>query len=145
MLSRRHIRIKVLQALYAFYRDDEPDAAIAIKNLNHSLQRIYDLYLHDISSVKQILLVAEERIENAPTKLQPSAEDLNPNLAFVQNRVLQLIKKNVRLNDLLEKKGIGWRGYHDQFKKIFARVREDQQYLRFMNLPARSFADEKKS
>jgi N utilization substance protein B len=144
MLSRRHIRIKVLQALYAFYRDDEPDAAIAIKNLNHSLQRIYDLYLHDISSIKQILLVAEERIENAPTKLQPSAEDLNPNLAFVQNRVLQLIKKNVRLNDLLEKKGIGWRGYHDQFKKIFARVRDDQQYLRFMNLPARSFADEKK-
>jgi N utilization substance protein B len=61
MLSRRHIRIKVLQALYAFYRDDEPDAAIAIKNLNRSLQRIYDLYLHDISSIKQILLVAEER------------------------------------------------------------------------------------
>ncbi len=144
MLSRRHIRIKTLQALYAFYRDEDPNTAIALKNLNHSLQRIYDLYLTDICTIREILAVAEERIEASGKKLQPTQEDLNPNMAFVENRVLHLLKQNVRLNALVGEKGISWSEYHDQFKKIFTKIREDQQYLRYMNLPNRSFADEKK-
>ncbi len=94
--------------------------------------------------MREIHLAAEERLELAKQKLRPTEEDLNPNRAFVDNKVLLLLKENVRLNAMLEEKHISWSEYRDQFKKIFNRIREDDQYLRFMHLPNRTFGDDKK-
>ena len=144
MLSRRHIRIKVLQALYSYFRDDERDMVLAQKALQRSLDRIYELYLWDISTLREIAKAAEERIEISRNKLRPTEEDLNPNLAFVNNKVLQLLSNNVRLTKQLEDRHISWSEYSDQFKKIFNRIREDEQYLRYMAKQEHSFSEDKK-
>lgn len=45
MLNRRHIRIKVLQAFYAFYQSNNEDVLKGEKELFHSIEKIYDLYI----------------------------------------------------------------------------------------------------
>ena len=45
MLNRRHIRIKVLQVLFAYYNDEEPNAASYEKMLFESVNRFRDLYV----------------------------------------------------------------------------------------------------
>lgn len=144
MLARRHIRIKVLQALYAFYRDDTPEMVVAIKNLNRSLDRIYELYLYDICTLREILLAAESHMEIGRNKLRPTAEEVNPNQNFVNNRVLKLLANNVKLNKLVADRHITWSEYRDHFKKLLTKLRDDEAYQRYMLLQNPSFSDDKK-
>ena len=45
MLNRRHLRIKVLQALYAFTQSDNKSLKAGEKELLHSIDKMYDLYI----------------------------------------------------------------------------------------------------
>lgn len=45
MLNRRHLRIKVLQVLYAFFQSSDADRSKAEKELLLSIERMYDMYL----------------------------------------------------------------------------------------------------
>lgn len=143
MLARRHIRIKVLQALYGFYRDDYADSVIALKNLNKSLERIYELYLYDIATLREIHKIAQERIALLKKKLRPTKEDLNPNMRFVNNQVLQLISDNVQLDNLIEEHHISWTEYKDHFKKLFTQIREDDVFFKYMNGPEPGLSGDK--
>ena len=49
MLSRRHLRVKVLQALYAFFQSDGDDIAVGEKQLINSTDKLYELYIYQIS------------------------------------------------------------------------------------------------
>jgi len=46
MLNRRHIRIKVLQAFYAFSQSNNDDLVSGEKEFMHSMKKIYDLYIY---------------------------------------------------------------------------------------------------
>ena len=45
MLNRRHLRIKVLQALYAFSQSKNENAVAGEKELLHSISKMYDMYV----------------------------------------------------------------------------------------------------
>lgn len=46
MLNRRHLRIKILQALYAFEQSKSTDIAKAEERLFEHIQKMYDMYLY---------------------------------------------------------------------------------------------------
>ena len=60
MLNRRHIRIKVMQALYALSQAEQPDLQKEEKFLNASTAQMYDLYLVLIDLVIEIHAHAQE-------------------------------------------------------------------------------------
>jgi N utilization substance protein B len=144
MLSRRHIRIKVLQALYGHYQSDNPDTVISLRNLKRSLDRIFELYLYDISTLREILRAAEDKVELGSKKLRPSQEDLDPNLNFVNNKVLRLIAENVQLSNAISDKSVSWSEYREHFKKIYNQLKDDDFYNRFMSNTEHSFKEDKK-
>ena len=45
MLNRRHIRIKVLQAFYAFSQSNSHDLENGLKEFIHSMNKTFDLYI----------------------------------------------------------------------------------------------------
>ena len=55
MLNRRYLRIKVYQALYAFWQSDAGSAARVEKEMFLSIERTFDLY------VQLLLLFGEVR------------------------------------------------------------------------------------
>jgi len=61
MLTRRHIRIKVLQSLYAFIQNEGASGAKALSELEKSLANIYRLYLLDLHILRQLVFFLEER------------------------------------------------------------------------------------
>ena len=58
MLSRRHIRIKVLQALYQYFQNPGQDMAKGNKKLLESIHSINDLYLYELKALSDILKIA---------------------------------------------------------------------------------------
>ena len=96
MISRRIIRTKVLQVLYAYYASPEKSISNTEKELFFCIQKSYDLYHYLFGLVIEIADYAENRIEIRKNKHQPTEEDLNPNTKFVQinNYKLISIRKN---------------------------------------------------
>lgn len=143
MLTRRHIRIKVMQALYGFYQADERDASKSLTQLKSSLDNIYSLYLFELKALTLILRIAEDRIERNRGKNLPTEEDLNPNLKFVENSVLRSLADNKALQKEFELNSINWSEYRDMFAKIFRELAATDEYQQYL-LGPRSIKEDKR-
>ena len=145
MINRRHLRIKVLQALYAFFQEENSDFVKAEKQLLANVERIIDLYIYLMLSFNEVKLFAEARIEESRNKLRPTPEDLNPNRKFVDNRIFAIIDELPDLRRESEKRKINWNTdvKREIFRKIFLAGRESESYTLFMNNGEDSFEDDK--
>ena len=59
MLNRRHLRVKVLQALYAYFQSNDPNYVKLEENLMKSIEKIYLLYLYFLLFVRPLHLNRE--------------------------------------------------------------------------------------
>lgn len=135
MLNRRHLRIKVLQALYAYFQANEDDYSKAEKELFHSVERIYELYIYMLLSFTELKSIAEYRIEENKKKIRPQEEDLNPNVKFINNEVIKSLEECVELRSQSETLKVNWIGDEKQemFRKILLNIRESETFFEFMN------------
>ena len=135
MLTRRHIRIKVLHALYGFEQRSDKDMAKSLKDLRNDLDSIYDLYLYELKGLLQFLYAAQDRIDTNKKKHLPTKEDLQPNTRFVDNKVLNLFDQNPSLLNWFESRNIKWGEHRDKFKKLFKELMLSEEYMRYMSSP----------
>ncbi len=132
MISRRIIRIKVLQILYAYYSSPEKSINNSEKELLFGIQKTYDLYHYIISLVLEVVKFAEEKIEIRMNKFQPTEEDLNPNKKFINNRLIWQLKENKKLNLYLEQKKLNWADNPELVKELYERLVESDFYKEYM-------------
>ena len=103
MLNRRHIRVKVMQSIYAFKGSESDDLSKDQKFLLFSIDNMYGLYLLLLSLLIEVQKRAEADLLKKQNKHLATQEDKNPNKKFVNNELLQIIKNNSLLK---EKKGM---------------------------------------
>lgn len=145
MLNRRHLRIKVLQFLYAFYQSEEDEYGKHENELMQSIERIYDLYLYFLLTFEELKKQAEQRIEENKKKILLTDKDLNPNLKFVENRIISLLEQNEALKAASEKSKVNWIGDEKQelFRKMFLEIREGEVYFEFMDNEVEGFEEDR--
>ncbi len=144
MLNRRHLRIKVLQLLYAYYQSKEEGYVKSDKELTLSIDRMYDMYLYLILTFEQLIRAAENKMVDRKKKLRPTSEDLNPKMHFVENRIFHQIAHSKELAALIKKRKINWIGAEHQvmFKKIFLAILESEAYIIYMKKDCPTFEEE---
>ncbi len=135
MLNRRHLRIKILQALYAFELSSEATMARTEKELFHSIQKMYDMYLFLMLIMLEIKSVAEDKIDENKKKRLPTEEDLNPNTRFVNNKLLLQLAENKELQSAASKSKINWMGEGELLRRIYRSLLETEEYQAYMNGP----------
>lgn len=145
MLNRRHLRIKVLQALYAYFQSEETNHAKAERELLSSVDRIYDLYLYLLLSFIEIKSITVAKMDDAKQKMRPSEDDLNPNMKLVNNKVIALLENNVSLRRESEKFNVNWVGDDTQemLKKMVLALKDSEVYFQYMNSEESSFEEDK--
>ena len=94
MLNRRLLRVKVMQSLYAYFQSSNTEMGKAEKELFHSIDRVYDLYIHFLTLPAELVHIAEVQMEEARNKALPTDEDINPNRKFVDNPVINKLATN---------------------------------------------------
>ena len=132
MLSRRLLRIKDIKALYAHFKSESDSLIVSEKNLLFSIDKTYQLYHLLLYLIVNVQRYAEHRIELGRKKHLPTKEELNPNLKFVDNRVIAQIADSDKLLDYLTTQKIGWENYPELIKKIYANLREKEYYKTYM-------------
>ena len=133
MLNRRHLRIKILQALYAFEQSKDNNLSRAEKELFHSIQKMYDMYLFLMQIMVEIRDAAEIKIEEGKNKKLLTDEDINPNMRFVENKLLKQLSDNRALKALSVKYAVNWMGEGELIRRLLKFVTETEEYQAYMS------------
>jgi transcription antitermination protein NusB len=133
MLNRRHIRVKVMQSIYAMLQNGSDSLDKEEKFLFQSIENIRDLYLIMVSALVELKRAEEEHLERIQKKHIRTAEERNPNLKFVNNRVLGLLHESNPLSIALEDRRINnWKLNDDYILILLDAVKESEQYKKYM-------------
>ncbi|MBN1158515.1 MAG: transcription antitermination factor NusB [Bacteroidales bacterium] len=143
MISRRVLRIKILQLLYAYFQQTEASMDKFEKELFFSIQKTYDLYHYLLSLIIEIADYAYSRIEIAKQKKIPSREDLNPNTKFVDNRIIEMLRVNRQLCRYLNKTRLTWVNTPEIIKKLHNHIRMNAYFSEYMEDPETGFEQDK--
>jgi N utilization substance protein B len=145
MLNRRHLRVKVLQALYAYYQSTDANASVSEKELFKAVDRIYELYLYLLLTFEELQRQGERRLEEGKNKMRPTEEDLNPNRKFVDSQIIGILAQHESLRKYSEDLKINWVGDEKQelFRKMYLEMREGETYFEYMNNDQEGFEEDK--
>lgn len=144
MLNRRHIRVKILQTIYAMHQSGSEELEKEEKFLFSSLESIQNLYLIMVSVLMEIRRKEEEFLEIAAKKHLATEKDKNPNKKFIKNRVLVSLDKNNLLADNLEKfKIINWKQNDDMILLLLDETKKSKLYLDYLASKENSFEEDK--
>lgn len=144
MLTRRHIRAKVMQSLYAYAQTDTGNLHAEEKFLLKSMEGMHDLFLLSLSFFIELKDVAEEFMEKSSHKYLATEEERNPNRKFVNNKIIALIEKNPFLNEQLEKRKLNhWKQNDEYVVLIWNEIRESQLYTDYLKTRESNFAEDK--
>lgn len=144
MISRRIIRIKVLQILYAFFTSPDTSINNTEKELFFSLQKTYDLYHYLMALVIEIEKFAQDRIDLGMKKHRPSSAELAPNTRFVNNRLILQLKSNTSLNKYLETSKLTWIDQEDLIRRLYLSMLDQDFYKEYMAAAENNYADDRK-
>ncbi|WP_430467829.1 transcription antitermination factor NusB [Winogradskyella ouciana] len=144
MLNRRHIRIKVMQSLYAFKGTESDDLAKDEKFLLHSLDSMYDLYLSILALLTELNKKSKDYNEKLQKKLLGSDSDRNPNTKLQDNQLLQFISSNAMLQDVLKKRKLNYWDLDFEYVDIlFKEIIKSDLYKHYINDTEESFKNDK--
>ena len=118
MLTRRHIRIKVLQTIYAFDKANLDDLKKYEKFLVYSMEQMRDLHLVMLSLLINMRSYGEAQLEKRKKKHLVTQEDLNPNTSFIDNQVLKLLSENSALITMIKDKKLDLWQLDDEYVSL---------------------------
>jgi transcription antitermination protein NusB len=145
MINRRHIRVKVMQSVYALTTSNSDNLVKEENFLKNSIEKMYDLYVLMIDTLPRIQNLAKEQIEISKKKHFATEEDLNPNTKFINNRVLRLIQDSVSFQTYKEEHDLNnWYVEEKYIRTIYEHLMKSTLYKKYIENESTSFKEDVK-
>ncbi len=134
MLNRRHIRVKVMQSVYAIMQSKSVDLDKEEKFLEFSIAGVYDLYILMLSLFVEIRDLAEKHQEIAKKKHLVTLEEINPNRKFIDNQWLLGLNDNISLQNYIKDYNLlNWKDDNEYVRLIFDQIKKSDLYDNYLN------------
>ena len=144
MLNRRHIRVKVMQSIYAMHQNGSDSIEKEEKFLLYSIDNILDLYLTMLSSLIEIGKKEAVFIEKSGQKHITTSQERNPNKKFINNTILQILSENNSLSIALENRKINhWELNEDYIQILLDSIKNSSFYAKYMANTVNNFEEDK--
>ena len=145
MINRRHIRVKVMQSVYAMITSKADDLVKEEKFLKHSIQKLLDLYVLQLQLLVEVQKLAVQKLEVSKKKHLATKEDLNPNTRFIDNKVIETIASSRSIADHIENQKLNnWKVDDEYVKILWKKLQASNLYEEYMNSNDDSFKADKK-
>lgn len=132
MLNRRHLRVKVLQSLYAYHQSSSGDIRQHEKHLLQSIDKVYEMYIWMLSLISEVVAYSENDAEERANKHLPTAEDLNANLKILSNKFYLSLQKNKEFLSGLKKYKVAWDFEPELIKSLFTVLKNSDDYNEYL-------------
>jgi N utilization substance protein B len=144
MINRRHIRVKVMQSVYALLQSKSDNLDKEEKFLYASIDKLYDLYALVLRLLVEVRNLEKKQIEISQKKHLATAEELKPNRKFIDIELFKLLSESVSLNAYLEKNNLNyWDLDNEYVHEILNLTKKSELYNSFMKFDSSSFQEEK--
>ena len=144
MVNRRHIRVKVMQSIYAMHQSGSDNLEKEEKFLFYSIDNIQDLYLIMLSSLIEICKTETVYLHKSSLKHLATAEERKPNEKFIKNKIFKILTDNNSLSIALENRKINnWSLNDDYIVLLLNDIKASTLYLDYMKSGLRSFEEDR--
>ncbi len=147
MISRRNIRVKVMQTLYALHAADsgkqETNRSKGSGMLDDKLDRTLDLFTICILYITRIAQYAEADARNRAGKYLPTDADLHVNTKIAGNEFLWKILSNETFKAAIKERKLEQYLENSWIRKIYQQLAQTTEYQTYTSLPVRDPAPEK--
>ena len=143
MLNRRHLRVKVLQCLYAYQLSDRSKVDGFEKELIKSVDDVNAMYIWTLNLFDEVasytLIDADERAN----KYLPSDQDLDVDRKLDTNTFIMCLRANERYKGDVKRYKVDWSFDPEIVRAIFAELKNSEAYQTYLTLEDRSILHEK--
>jgi len=145
MISRRNIRVKVMQTLYTIetledlLKPGEPQ-----KILQQHFNQTRSILVYLTWFLTEVARYAETQAHKRASKHLPTAEDLNVNTKIAGNNILWKMLEDEALKDQFEKEKPQLKTDTELIRKIYLDLVEKTEYKTYIATPSRDKQEEKK-
>ena len=144
MINRRHIRVKVMQSVYAMIKSYDDDVLREEKFIKYSIKRMFDLYVLLLDLLVEVQKLAEEKQEISKKKYLATEEDLSPNRKFVENKLIKKIAESSSLTLYKEAQNLdNWSKDDEYIKIIWDLLQNSDIFSEYLNSSDDSFNSDK--
>jgi N utilization substance protein B len=143
MISRRLIRIKLIQVLYAYFTNSGSSLEKSDKELQQSIKKAYDLYHYFILLIINVADYASDRIETDRNKKLPTFSDLHPKKQIVDNKIIVQLRNSKQFENYIVLNKLSWSDNPELIKKLYQKVTEADYYLRYVNSDRPNYGSDK--
>ncbi len=143
MINRVLIRLKIVQIIYAYYKNSGKTIKATEDEVFFSLSKAYDLYNYMLLLMVGITHYAADRISFLSMKMRPTESDKNPNLKFVNNRFIAQLESNEKLVKFAEKSKLNWVDNSDLLRRLLDKIEESDIYKEYMATEISTYEEDK--
>jgi len=143
MLTRRHIRIKVMQSVYSFSLGKERKLDEELKFFKQSVSQSFDLYLLLLALLKALKNFLDEQCQTYELQHIKRNQNYFELKKLSQNRILAFINSHTELeNQLKNKKYIRWDLEFVFLKDLIHQIIASQKFKDYFSLEVPSIKEE---
>jgi N utilization substance protein B len=144
MISRRNIRVKVMQTLYTLNTDGGQNNVDPVKLLQKQLDATRQLFIYLLYVLTEVARYAEKDAAKRASKNLPSEQDLNVNIKLSGNEFLWKILENASFKKAVENdKSYTIEGHALEIKKIYNELTKEEEYKQYIGAQSREKKSEK--
>lgn len=133
MLSRRSVRIKVIQLLYSVSRDETLTRQDLVRRYKQSIETSYELFLYNLYTILQVAKIALEDKEKRATKYIQTDADKIFNPKIYENPRIQDLEKNKVIQKVFDKYNFREKSDKDVFRKIYNDFLKEESYETYLS------------
>ena len=144
MISRRNIRVKVMQTLYTLAASDKENLPEPTKLLKKQIDSSKQLFIYLLYVLTEVARYSEKDAIKRASKNLPSKQDLNVNTKLSGNEFVWKIIESASFKVAVEKeKPYLVEDSGLQIKKIYKELTETEEYLQYISFQNRDKKPEK--
>ncbi len=139
MLTRRHLRIKVMQAVFVFQKQRPDELKELEKFLNSSMTQTFVLFLYMVQLLVKIHELAEIKYNLAQKRFTGSDAVKNPSRALIENKVLIQLSQSPAIKEALKKRKLDpWHLDSKYVERLYEQIINHKIFIVYASEPSES-------
>jgi N utilization substance protein B len=135
MLSRRSVRIKVMQLLYMLNRDEQLAFPDLVKEYNDGIWKTYELYIFHLYLLLKVTQYAEKDAANRAAKHLPTDEDKAFTPRLYSNPCTRSIANHTEFLNIVARYKANENIDDDHIRSIYLAFADTPEYKAYLALP----------
>ncbi|MCM1094025.1 MAG: hypothetical protein NC248_09670 [Bacteroides sp.] len=134
------LALNMLEETLNDYSTTRSSLVDANRGLSASLDKSYELYMSLLQLMIDLTDMRARQLDEAKHKYLPSHDDLNPNMKFVENKFIELLRENPNFVAYKNETPVDWTDHDVMLRRLLDKIIESPAYNNYMESKESSFA-----